>query len=96
MLKTLNKYSCLHLSSSWKTTSVNNKEMYDMLFKKHAPKVLGFIMLYTNNKKEAEEYLVRIFLRVSDNIENIDENTDKKILYYSLCACKPLYEKPQY
>lgn len=93
MVTALKRYSNIVSSGTWKDLSVNNLKIYNMVFETHAPKALGFIMQYTNNKKEAEEYLKLVFLRVWNDIKNIDENTDKKILYHLLCVCKPLYKR---
>lgn len=93
MFKALKRYINLLSSFLWKTNSVNKQEFYELLFKTHAPKALGFIMQYTNNNKEGEKYLKLVFLKVRNDLKNIDENTDKKILYHILCVCKPLYKR---
>ncbi len=77
----------------WKNNSANNFKLFDMVFETHAPKALGFIMQHTNNKKEAEEYLGLVFFRVWNDIRDIEENTNKKILYHILFVCKPLYKR---
>ncbi len=69
-----------------------NHEAFELLYDKYAPKAFGFIKQYTNNKEEAEGFLIDVFLRAWDDIKTFDEHTEKKIMKILLSVCKPLYK----
>lgn len=67
------------LHQSGKQRDIDNHKMLGMLYDKYAPKMYGFILPRTKSKREAEELLTIIFLKIWDDIENFEIDPDKKI-----------------
>lgn len=54
----------------------------------YAPKLFGFIRLYSETKEQAEQYLEKVFLQAFKDINYFDSNAEKKLLNIVLLACK--------
>lgn len=67
-------------------------KLFDTLYAEHSPKAYGFILKYAKSRKEAEDILATIFLKVWEDIENFKEDADKKILRIILITCRPLFK----
>ena len=67
-------------------------QTFEFLYNQYAPKALGFITQHSDNKDEAEEYLINVFQNVWNEIKTVDEHTEKKIIKILLMTCKPIYK----
>lgn len=72
--------------------AINNLPLFNELYDKHAAKAYGFILLHSDNRKEAEEYLESFFLKIWEEIKTISNDTEKNIVRILLLTCKPLYK----
>lgn len=72
--------------------AINNLPLFNELYDKHSAKAYGFILSYTDNKKEAEEYFESFFLKTWEEIKTIRNDTEKNIMRILLLTCKPLYK----
>jgi len=70
----------------------NHHKTFELLYDTYAPKAFGFIVRHTKDKKKAEEYLTNVFLKVWQEIETLEENTEKKFMKILLMTCKPIYK----
>lgn len=83
----------------WKTikgnTGVQNTALdlkaFELLYDDYAPKAYGFITKYTDNKEQAEKIMMKVFLKVWDEINTFGEQVDKEIIRIILSTCRPLY-----
>ena len=66
--------------------------VFEKLYDKFSPKIFGFISQYADSKQEAEEYLVKVFLRIWNDITELDDTTENRILYIVLIVCRPIYK----
>ena len=73
--------------------SVNDRNNFEWLYDKFAPKAYGFITRQTDSKEQAEEYLTNVFLKVWEDIKSFDDDAEKKIQQIVLMICKPLYKQ---
>lgn len=72
--------------------SKTDKNKFIVLYDMYAPKIFGFIVKHTNTKSIAEDYLIKVFLKVWSNIKTLEENAEAKILAIMLAICKPIYQ----
>ncbi len=87
------KIASLRMTVALNHPEDNDYNKFELLYDTHAPKMLGFILNYTITKEIAEEYLIKVFLKVWDNIKTFEENVEAKILVIMLSICKPIYQK---
>jgi hypothetical protein len=64
--------------------------LFEKLYVRHAPKILGFLSMYTQTKPQAEEYLIIIFCKVWADINDLGSNEENKIIRIVLSVCKPI------
>ena len=62
---------------------------FEYLYNTFAPKLLGFIMKYTETKLQAEEFLINVYHQVLTDINYFDNNPEKKLLKLVLSMCRP-------
>lgn len=55
-------------------------QVFEYLYDRHAAKVFGFISNYTNTRQQAEKYLVMVFCKVWQHIDEFDGNGEKKFM----------------
>lgn len=75
------------------TNDLRYKKYFELLYDKYAPQIFGYLIKQTHTKKLAEEYLIKVFLRIWDNIKTLEDNTEKNIIKILLIVCKPIYKK---
>ncbi|MEP6617214.1 MAG: sigma factor [Ginsengibacter sp.] len=88
--------------SEWRLTysnmpgkSLEYDPRIEFLYDQYSPKVFGFISQYTDSKELAEQFLINVFLKVWEDIENFDVNPDKKIQQIVLLLSKPICKSKQ-
>jgi DNA-directed RNA polymerase specialized sigma24 family protein len=76
------------------TANTVNPE-FEKVYDKYSPKIYGFISQYTSSKKQAEEYLINVFIKLHTELEHLDINDERTIQRIVFLICKPLLKLHQ-
>ena len=68
-------------------------QQFELLFTKYAPKAFGFISNNTDSIQESQEYLIKVFLIIWENVREFEYPQDKKFVKILLMVCRPLLQK---
>lgn len=74
----------------------NYRMLFESLYNKYSPKVYGFLIKQSHSNEQAEELLIKVFLKVWDQITTFTENEEKKIIIIVLSICKYNFINTQY
>ncbi len=67
--------------------------LFSSIYDQYSPKAFGFICMYATSNKEAEEYLIKVFLKVWDGIVYYHQLNHKKFLSTLIHVCRPIIRR---
>ena len=66
---------------------------FEILFDKYSSKAFGFIIKNADTPEEAKEYLIKVFLRIWNDIPKYEEFTEDRFISILLFVCKPILRR---
>ncbi|MDQ6903740.1 MAG: hypothetical protein M3139_12090 [Bacteroidota bacterium] len=65
-----------------------DQSLFEFLYEKYSSKLFGFLICRTGSHEKAEELLMKVFLKIWEQIAAFDENEEKKVMIILFSICR--------